>query len=432
MARHSKGDLQQMQSLPLEAKIRMSQYRIQAWCDAWKRYEIINEKTGKVRYVTDTEEPSEEGHWVEKVKLKKGVEVVVRKLRPGTKLRKNEYVGAVESEKAYVSRSGGKDSDVLGHIVKEMGLDIPHIFINTGLEDRSVREHGSEVSDRTLRPDMTHIKVIQKYGYPIISKEVAQCIYDLQVARDNGNKCEKRYGMKKLNGTLRGPNGEISQYNMTKWKFLLYAPFRISHMCCDESKKKPAKKYEKETGNMPIIGTMAEESKNRESKWMQSGCNAFELDRPTSNPLSFWTEQDILEYIVTRNVEIAEAYGNIVSDGEKLKTTGCNRTGCVFCLFGIAIEKDRIANLQIRDPQLADYVLRGGEFGEDGYWQPSSNGMGYWLVIEWLNIHGLDIKIYKDIDYPELYGNQRTKEILLKEKIKVKMKQTEVADDSSN
>lgn len=85
-----------------------------------------------------------------------------------------------------MSRSGGKDSDVLGDIVKNMGLDIEHIFINTGLEDRSVRIHGEEVADKTVRPDMPFSKVIQKYGYPVISKEVAQCVYELQKSRDKG------------------------------------------------------------------------------------------------------------------------------------------------------------------------------------------------------------------------------------------------------
>lgn len=424
MAKHNSWDLQQMQSLPLEAKIRMTQQRINVWVESWKRYGIRNEKTGKIRYVTDTEEPTEKGHYIEQEKEKGGQTVIVSKLRPGTKLKAHEYVDTIESGKAYVSRSGGKDSDVLGDIVKNMGLDIEQIFINTGLEDRSVRIHGEKVADRTVHPDMPFSKVIQKYGYPVISKEVAQCIYELQKSRDKGVEEGKNYSyrMKKLNGELRRKDGTLSEYNMPKWKFLLYAPFRISHKCCDESKKKPAKKYEKKSGNMAILGTMAEESRLRKSKWQKSGCNAFELDRPTSQPLSFWTEQDILEYIATRNIEIAKAYGNVVYEDKKFTTTGRKRTGCVFCLFGIMADKERIADLQIRDPQLADYVLRGGEFGKDGYWQPTNKGLGYWFIIEWLNIHGLGIVYYKDIDYAEIYGNDRTREILTKERIKVKMR----------
>ena len=50
--RHQPYDLKQMQSLPLEYKIAMTKQRIEAWYDAWKRVEIINENTGNVRYQT--------------------------------------------------------------------------------------------------------------------------------------------------------------------------------------------------------------------------------------------------------------------------------------------------------------------------------------------------------------------------------------------
>lgn len=81
--------------------------------------------------------------------------------------------------------------------------------------------------------------------------------------------------------------------------------------------------------------------------------------------------------------------------------------------------------MQIKEPKLADYVLRGGQFGADGYWQPSNNGLGYWFVIDWLNIHGLGIEYYKDTDYAGIYGNENTRKILLQEKIKAGMKRTE-------
>lgn len=88
------------------------------------------------------------------------------------------------------------------------------------------------------------------------------------------------------------------------------------------------------------------------------------------------------------------------------------------------LQKERL-HILLRDSQLVDYVLRSGKIGGDGYWQPTSNGMGYWFVIEWLNIHDLGIVYYTDIDYAGTYGNDRTREILRKEKIKVGMKRTE-------
>ena len=62
-------------------------------------------------------------------------------------------------------------------------------------------------------------------------------------------------------------------------------------------KKQPAHDYYKRTGRKPITATMASESQLRTQKWLQNGCNGWDLKIPTSNPLSFWTEQDILLYI---------------------------------------------------------------------------------------------------------------------------------------
>lgn len=70
------------------------------------------------------------------------------------------------------------------------------------------------------------------------------------------------------------------------------------------------------------------------------------------------------------------------------KTTGCKRTGCIFCGFGINQDKQRFVRLSEQEPKLCDYVMRGGEFSDSGLWQPNKDGLGYWFVLEWLNVHG--------------------------------------------
>ena len=191
-------------------------------------------------------------------------------------------------------------------------------------------------------------------------------------------------------------------YDKSKYAFLLDAPFKISNKCCDVMKKNSAKKYEKQTHRVPYIGTMAEESRLRKSKWMKYVCNAFEQkSHPTSQPLSFWTEQDILQYINKYHLEIAEIYGDVVytdDDGMfyendlfmkdmKLTTTGAKRTGCVFCMFGITQDTERFLKLKEAEPKKYDYVMRGGKFDENGMWIPDK-GLGYKFVIDWLNEHG--------------------------------------------
>ena len=76
------------------------------------------------------------------------------------------------------------------------------------------------------------------------------------------------------------PDGRRTRFKLSEqWRYLLDAPFRIGAGCCSEMKKKPLKKYAKETGRVPFIGTMAAESKLRTQLWLKNGCNAFQAKR---------------------------------------------------------------------------------------------------------------------------------------------------------
>ena len=146
---------------------------------------------------------------------------------------------------------------------------------------------------------------------------------------------------------------------------------------------------------------MASESRLRQQQWIRNGCNGFEMKTPVSNPISFWTEQDVLRYILENKIEIADVYGEIVytdDDGMyyseplfagnmELTTTGAKRTGCVFCMFGITQDTERFLRLKDEEPMKYGYVMRGGKFDEQGMWIPH-NGLGYKFVIDWLNEHG--------------------------------------------
>lgn len=127
-------------------------------------------------------------------------------------------------------------------------------------------------------------------------------------------------------------------------------------------KKKPAKHYERQTGRKPILGTMACESFLRQSQWEKVGCNAFEAKRPTSQPLSFWTEQDVLHYIQKFNVPYCPVYGEIKMEDDpqdRLTTTGLSRTGCMFCMFGAHLEKEpnRFQRMKVTHPKQYAYCM---------------------------------------------------------------------------
>ena len=364
---HRPWDLKQMQSLPLEAKIRMTKERIEAWYNAWWRYEIEDTATGKTRFVTfDTrdqlaEPPMKESEWV-----------------------KSAYPGAV-----YVSFSGGKDSTVLKHIVDSMYDDVPAIFVNTGLEFPEIQKFAmTQKNVVTVRPEMRFDEVLKTYGYPVISKDVA-----LRLS----------YAQKGAPWALNAVQGlnKDGTYSEFKQRYKRYADLvdsgiPVSSYCCDVMKKKPAKAYEKLTGRKPILGTLACESKQREQAWMRTGCNGFDSTRPKSQPLAFWTEQDILHYIKKYDVPYCSIYGDIepeesqmcfADDEEKLKTTGRDRTGCIFCMFGCKQDRQptRFQQLKETHPRQYEYCINGGEM-VDGRWQPNKEGLGLGFVLDYIGV----------------------------------------------
>lgn len=202
------------------------------------------------------------------------------------------------------------------------------------------------------------------------------------------------------------PKNDRSSFSQERYKFFLEAPFEISNKCCNVMKKEPAHRYAKETGRVPITAQMASESKLRTQKWLQNGCNAFNSKHPISNPMSFWTEQDVLLYIKTYNIPIASVYGDVVVDykgmgqiegqmsitdfvdaTEKeefeldrplLRTTGCNRTGCVFCGFGCHLEKGESRFERLKKTHPKHYKAMANI---------KNNGVNYFEAIDWINEH---------------------------------------------
>lgn len=94
-----------------------------------------------------------------------------------TKQRIREWVNEFGVDGVYVSFSGGKDSTVLLHIVREMYPEIPAVFCDTGLEYPEIREFVRKFDNvEWLKPKMNFKKVIDTYGYPFISKEVSAIV----------------------------------------------------------------------------------------------------------------------------------------------------------------------------------------------------------------------------------------------------------------
>ena len=365
MAKHTRDELTLWQSLPLEVKIRMTEERIKGWINHFGQ------------------------------------------------------------EGVYVSFSGGKDSTVLLDIVRNRlkYTKVPAVFVDVPTQYPELKEFAQRESNlEILKPKISFVQVCEKYGFPLISKEISQVIWEAKKQLNSGhykngkwdNPENWKYGVPTRILQLEGKvphveNGVIteefsSMYDKSRYRFFLDAPFCISHKCCDEMKKNPIKSYSKQTQRVGITGQMAEESELRTQKWIQNGCNGFNLKKPISNPLSFWTEQDILEYIVKYDIEICSVYGDIVEDyrdqldgqmhladyglAEKkryFKCTGCQRTGCMLCGFGAHLEKSPSRFEMLKETHPKMYALLD---------VIKNNGYTMRQAIEWTNEHGnLNIKL---------------------------------------
>lgn len=270
-----------------------------------------------------------------------------------TKLRITEWYEHYNG-KVYVSFSGGKDSSVLLHIAREICPEMGGVFVDTGLEFPEVKDHVKSFENITIiRPKKPFAQVIQDEGWVFPSKEVA---LDVHYARKGSP-----WAINKFNGLDRHGNKDAYKQSSMKWKWLIGSPYKISPFCCDIMKKKPAHQYTKQTGEFPILATMASESRLRYNAWIKTGCNAFDATYPSSKPMSFWTNQDVLEYIVYHHVKIPSVYGDVIKSKDgKYATTGEDRTGCVFCPIGCHLEKGdsrRFVRLSKTHPKLYDYCI---------------------------------------------------------------------------
>lgn len=277
-----------------------------------------------------------------------------------SKLRIQEFISQLGEENVYISFSGGKDSTVLLHLVRNIYPNLEAVFSNTGLEYPELVEFVKSKNNVTIvRPKKSFKKVLEEEGYPVVSKKVSRAIRDLQNPTPNNVNIRNLY----LTGiTSKGyecPSRKLPK----KWYKLIDAPFKVSEKCCDYLKKKPIKEYEKKSKKRPIIGTMASESQMRESEYIKSGCNSFAEGKEKCTPLGFWTEQDILQYIYEKELEITSVYGDIVQyevNGNILyKTTGEQRTGCIWCPLGAHLQQEpnRYQRLKETHPSLYDYCM---------------------------------------------------------------------------
>ncbi len=285
-----KQKMQQRQSLPLEQKVIMTKKRIKEWCEHFD-YDV------------------------------------------------------------YMSFSGGKDSTVLMHIIKSMGIKIPFVFSNTGLEMPEivdfVRKQEGVIE---IKPKKNFKEVWDLVGMPIGSKKVARQIRTLKAGPTGNGDTYKLYDEGITSEGHSAPSWKIP----AKWRKLVNSEFNFSEQCCDYLKKEPIKTFEKENSlvGRGITAVMASEGGYRSAL---TQCNTYEGNSAKSHPMLFWTDDDVWEYIKTRNVEICSVYYDreVEFNGEKITIAGEKRTGCMFCGFGAHLEQfpNRFQRMELTHPR---------------------------------------------------------------------------------
>jgi 3'-phosphoadenosine 5'-phosphosulfate sulfotransferase (PAPS reductase)/FAD synthetase len=257
----------------------------------------------------------------------------------------------------YVAFSGGADSTALLHLVRDMYPDVPAVFCAepTYPEVRAIVDTTPNAT--ILKPKKNMTEIVGRYGLPIISKEVSRYVHEARRAGCGS----ATYRLRTTGDTSKGTHSKRSKLPAC-WMPLLTATFLVSDHCCKINKKQPSTAYQKATGRMPFVGTLASESNQRMLAYKRVGCNGFDLKSPRSTPLAVWTSEDTWKYIRGNCLRYAEVYD-----------MGYTRTGCATCGFGCHLRHpNQFELLHETHPKI---------------WRYAMDTLGFRAAIEWIRTH---------------------------------------------
>lgn len=268
---------------------------------------------------------------------------------------------------------GGLDSiTLLLFLRKYVDSEIVGVSVSS-LEDKGNREVHKLLGVVEIKPYLSKVEVLEKFGFPVISKEKAGKIELLQ------NPTEKNVTVR--NAIMTGDCGAQGGFRKgtrmklpQKWLKLFAgsenekygtdyqtADFKVSNKCCYYMKEKPCNDWAKKHNSYAYLGLMASEGGQREKALIKNGCNYYAKGSERSCPFAIFTRQDMLQLVLDLEVPIPKAYGTIaVKEDGTLYTTRLQRTGCDMCGFGIHIEKrpHRFDRLFEDNPQAWEFWMK--------------------------------------------------------------------------
>lgn len=312
-----------------------------------------------------------------------------------------------EQGRNYHVSVGGLDSIILLCFLRSIGLDPPAISVSY-LEDMSIQKVHRALGVERLKSAVKSVdengrvrywskpEIIQEFGFPVLSKEIAAKIELLQ------NPTEKNATVR--HAIITGETGEYGGFqtdsrmklakkwlerfggyeNETEHVNYLTPNFLVSSKCCYYLKEKPCDDWAKEHNSVPFLGLMASEGGRRAKSLRVNGCNYWGSSTVRSCPFAIFSRPDVLRLGLELGAPVPEIYGEISTDKDgKLCTTKAQRTGCSMCGFGIHMEKR---------PHRFD-LLRERNEKEWTYWmynvctdKKTGEKYGWGRVLDWIGV----------------------------------------------
>lgn len=281
-----------------------------------------------------------------------------------------------EHGKGYAVSVGGLDSIVLLVFCRKVLGECRGASVSA-LEDISIQKVHALLEVEKIKPDMNFYRVLNTYGFPILSKQIAGKIEHLQTPKEEANERLLYYNHALMTGQT-GPWGHFEYSESMKMdndileKFgghyaedrpdlnCKVAPFKVSDKCCLVMKEAPAMRWQEENNIYPFLGLMQIEGGQRRFSLRKYGCNYVSDKTARSCPFNYFSRQDLLTLALDLKAPIPEIYGEIVRDQDgKLRTTKAQRTGCAMCGFGIHLEArpHRFDRLKESNPKLWDFLM---------------------------------------------------------------------------
>lgn len=249
----------------------------------------------------------------------------------------------------YVAFSGGKDSTVLLHMVRDPDQGYPDVvahFCDTGLEYPEIVKFVKTFDNVTIsKPKTKFPTVLKSMGIPLGSKKISFQIRVLQHPTENNFKT-RRLALIGFT-TATGKFNDLAKVS-ARWLPMAWSDVKLTEQCCDKLKKEPARKFSKENGKYAYVGMTLGEGSTRDTQLLRRKCNVFEGKNQTSVPMKFFTQEDVQRYIQENNIEICSVY----------KDLNLTRTGCTFCAFGAHLAKDEDNRFaKMKDSHLVQYNI---------------------------------------------------------------------------